>query len=254
MLIRDTQSWLPLSRNLAKGDLVMLLTPVVPPLTSGGVTTDPFEPFGKALARYHPWIRHVPYTPRGITSNHVAFIERGAVTVFVISGPSSEGQKSQVEMSKTAQGIGKGRPHITVACYNVEELDLPDLRTIVQLRSYSPNELKSAADLLFRESSAAPSALPDLQSLVIAPFRAIYLLFWTPLSGACSAVLSLLEGGRAAQAMSPLAPTAGATAGSTFTTHSASAGGIAETPIEVPTAGDATKLDRPRGESPARRV
>lgn len=179
MLLRDTQSCLPLSRTLADGDLVILLTPVVAPLprasqppTVEGTTGDPFEPLGRALARHHPWIRHVPYTARGgITSTHVGFIKRAAAVVFVISGPPSQGQTSQVEMSEIARAIGEKRPHNIVACCDIEELGLleADFSTIIQLPSYSPSELESAAELLFGKPDPPPSTGPKLQSLMVSP-------------------------------------------------------------------------------------
>lgn len=157
----------------------MLLTPVVPPTPhstfSEGVTSDPFEPLGKALARHHPWIRHVPYTARGgITSTHVGFIKRAAAVVFVISGPPARGQASQAKLSDIARAVGDQRPHIIIACCSIEELGPLEAHfpTIVQLSSYSPAELESAADLLFRVPSSArpPSSTgPKLQSLMLSP-------------------------------------------------------------------------------------
>lgn len=179
VLVRDNQSCLPLSKFLTDGDLVILLTPVVPPdpgdlrsAANKGVTTDPFEPFGRALARHHSWIRHVPYTSRsGITSTHVGFIKRAAAVVFVISGPPVRGQASQVEMSGIARSVGDQRPHIVVACCDIEELGLlgADFPTIIQLPSYSAGELESAADVLFRKTIQSPSAAPKLQSLMVPP-------------------------------------------------------------------------------------
>lgn len=181
VLVRDTQSCVPLSRTLADRDLVILLTPVVAPLSPGprsgaandGLTSDPFEPFGRALARWHPWIRHVPYTAGGgITSTHVGFIKRAATVVFVISGPPSQGQTSQVEMAEVARAVGAKGSFIVVACCDIEGLGLieADFSTVVQLRSYSPSELELAADLLFGKAALPPlSAGPMLQSLMAAP-------------------------------------------------------------------------------------
>ncbi len=151
VLVRDNQSCLPLFGTLGTlkhGDLVILLTPVVAPIALGsqspavrGPTSDPFEPLGRALAKHHPWIRHVPYTAGGgITSTHVGFIKRAAAVVFVISGPPTQGQTSQVEMSEIARSISEQRPHIIVACCNIEELGIleADFPTIIQLPNYSP--------------------------------------------------------------------------------------------------------------------
>ncbi|EXL65921.1 hypothetical protein FOPG_17877, partial [Fusarium oxysporum f. sp. conglutinans race 2 54008] len=65
---------------------------------------DPFEPLGKALARTHPWIRHVPYTKeRGITGIHVAFIKRARVVIFVLTGFSTEEGLFQLELAEVAR-------------------------------------------------------------------------------------------------------------------------------------------------------
>lgn len=179
LLIRDCQSCLPLSKILGDGDLVVLLTPVVPPLPSsmigGSMTSDPFEPLGRALGRRHPWIRHVPYTARGITSTHVGFIKRAAAVVFVISGPPGQGQTSQVELSEIARSVDKHKPYVIAACCGVQDLGLTeaDFPTVIQLSGYSPVELESAADLLFRSPDRSPtqppSAGPNLQSLMLSP-------------------------------------------------------------------------------------
>lgn len=179
MLVRDTQSCLPLSEKLTDGDLITLLTPVVPPnpvdsrsTAFTGVTSDPFEPLGRALARHHPWIRHVPYTARGgITSTHVGFIKRSTAVIFVISGPPAQGQTSQVEMAEIARAVGEQRPHIIVACCDIDELGFheSDFLTIIQLPNYSLAELESAAELLFRSFASPPSTGPKLQSLMVSP-------------------------------------------------------------------------------------
>lgn len=52
-----------LSDMLNDGDIVLLLTPAIVPeasplnRASNCPPSDPFEPLGKALARYHPWVR-----------------------------------------------------------------------------------------------------------------------------------------------------------------------------------------------------
>ncbi|KAK7741062.1 hypothetical protein SLS53_005127 [Cytospora paraplurivora] len=151
-------SLIPLSKILERGDLILLLTPIVaPPSPAAGGQDhhpgqDPFEPLGRALARYHPWVRHVPYTPRGgITSTHAGFIRRAKAVVFVISGPHVPGQPSQVDLSGIAQAIGENRPHIVVACCDINELDpaVAEFPTVVQILGYNPNDLEAAAGLLF---------------------------------------------------------------------------------------------------------
>lgn len=162
MLIHDRLSHIPFSRILENGDIVLLLTPVVLPLdTASG--TDPFEPLGRELASYHPWIRHVPYTARGgITSTHISFVKRAKVVVFVVSGPASSGQLSQIELSRMVQEVGQGRPHVVVACCSVQDLDpmIASFPTLLQLSGYSSPELEIGADLLFLGRSTRPPLPP----------------------------------------------------------------------------------------------
>jgi GNAT superfamily N-acetyltransferase len=93
------------------------------------------------------------------------------VVVFVISGASSQGQTSQVEMAGIARAVGEERPQIIVACCNVKELGLleAEFATIVQLPNYAPSELELAAELMFQKSGPPPSTGPKLQSLMVAP-------------------------------------------------------------------------------------
>jgi hypothetical protein len=88
-------------RALRETDVIILLTPVVPPTSQEPRDlSDPFEPLGRALARRYARIRHVPYTTKwvdraiqdhcllifpirnGITLTHVAFIKRGHVIIL----------------------------------------------------------------------------------------------------------------------------------------------------------------------------
>lgn len=158
MLVQDRLSHVPIANSLQQGDLLVLLTPVVAPLGDARAARDPFEPLGRSLARFHPWVRHVPYTAEGgITSTHVAFIKRAKVVVFVISGPPCAGQPSQVDLSGLVQRTGDRRPHVVVACCSLHHLDpavSSSFPTIAQLPDYSPRQLENGADLLFRGPSS----------------------------------------------------------------------------------------------------
>lgn len=174
MLLHDQSSNVPLSSILNNGDLLLLLTPVVFPLDAHS-STDPFEPLGKALAKHHPWVRHVPYTARGgITSTHVGFIKRARIVVFVISGPPSPGQPSQAELSNLVQAIGERRPHVVVACCDVRNLEdkTASFPTILQVSGYSSQELEAGADILFYgqpSQQPAPTTTTDLSTAGLAP-------------------------------------------------------------------------------------
>lgn len=177
MLVQDHASHIPFSKILDNGDLVVLLTPVVLPVngfTDSGC--DPFETLGRGLAKYHPWVRHVPYTARGgITSTHVGFIRRAKLVVFVVSGPVSPGQPSQVELSNSVQMIGENRPHVIVACCSVQDLEptVTSCPTILQLPGYSSHELEVGADLLFLGRSTQPPPPPEIPipQKIVVPHR-----------------------------------------------------------------------------------
>ncbi|KAI0012780.1 hypothetical protein F4779DRAFT_531862 [Xylariaceae sp. FL0662B] len=173
-LIRDHQACIPLTRILGDGDIVVLLTPVVPPAQPGaGSDQDPFEPLGRALASRHPWIRHVPYTSHaGVTSTHVGFIRRAKTVIFVISGLPTGSQSSQVEIARIARMVADKRPQIIVACRNVRDLGLLETNfpTIVQLPGYLPFDLQGAAAILFGETKAAGiTSGVDVKSLITKP-------------------------------------------------------------------------------------
>lgn len=164
MLIQDRLSYVPFANSLQHGDLLVLLTPIVAHVDADS-DRDPFEPLGRSLARYHPWVRHVPYTVEGgITSTHAAFIRRAKVVVFVISGPPCSGQPSQVELSEIVQHIGERRPYVVVACCNVQDLDpaVSSFPTIIQLPGYSSHELEDGADFLFRGPSSQIALPPKV--------------------------------------------------------------------------------------------
>ncbi|KAI1310088.1 hypothetical protein F5Y03DRAFT_382788 [Xylaria venustula] len=168
-VIRDYQACIPFSRILGEGDIILLLTPVITPHEQNG--SDPFEPFGRALAIRHPWIRHVPYTARnGITSTHVAFIKRAKAVIFVISNPPNPGQIPQVEIAETSRSVGDEKPHIVITCGNADDLGLTEMSfpTIVE-SGHSPIDLHLAAAVLFGESMGASSSGVKVQELMMAP-------------------------------------------------------------------------------------
>ncbi|KAI1117323.1 hypothetical protein F5Y14DRAFT_439427 [Nemania sp. NC0429] len=169
-IIRDYQACIPLTRIIGEGDIILLLTPVVTPHEQNG--SDPFEPFGRALAARHPWVRHVPYTARnGITSTHASFIRLAKAVVFVISGPPDPRQTSQVEMADISRTIGAEKPHVIVACGNVQGFGLLEtsFSTIMQLSSYSSADLRTAAAVLFGESTGAGTSGVKVQELIMPP-------------------------------------------------------------------------------------
>jgi hypothetical protein len=65
VVVRDTTDWLAHVKSLRETDVIILLTPVVIPISQDPTdTSDPFEPLGRSLAKRHARIRQVPYTQR----------------------------------------------------------------------------------------------------------------------------------------------------------------------------------------------
>ncbi|EGU72810.1 hypothetical protein FOXB_16681, partial [Fusarium oxysporum f. sp. conglutinans Fo5176] len=164
-LLWDHQDLIPLQENLGDGDLVLLLTPAAVPLDhSIANSSDPFEPLGKALARTHPWIRHVPYTKGcGITGTHVAFIKRARVVIFVLTGFSTEEGLFQLELAEVAREVCEERPLVLIACCEVSEEGAREygFPTIIQCPGYFATDLQAVAVLLTSERrtiEATPTA------------------------------------------------------------------------------------------------
>jgi hypothetical protein len=64
-LLRDSTNWLSNIPSLRDTDVIVLLTPVVIPISQDPAdTSDPFEPLGRSLAKRHSKIRHIPYTQK----------------------------------------------------------------------------------------------------------------------------------------------------------------------------------------------
>ncbi len=175
---QDSQSYIPLSNHLKDSDLILLLTPGILPELSPlnrdpeKPTSDPFEPLGKALARHHPRVSHVPYLPRnGITDTHVTHIRLAAAVVFVISGPPRHGQPSQVALAEVARSVCEHRPQVVMTCCDLRELGALEklFPTVIQVPSLAPLDLEDAADVLFGKSPKSSPREPHLRNLVVSP-------------------------------------------------------------------------------------
>jgi hypothetical protein len=72
MVFKDSTSWLPKVKALKETELIILLAPVVKPENSSlTAVSDPFEPLGRALAKWHPRIRHVPYISKYVSLQYI---------------------------------------------------------------------------------------------------------------------------------------------------------------------------------------
>ena len=63
-MIRDEPNWFSNIKDLRETDVIILLTPVVDPISQNPIPSDPFEPLGQSLAKRHSSIRQIPYTQR----------------------------------------------------------------------------------------------------------------------------------------------------------------------------------------------
>lgn len=180
-LLWDHQDSVPLGKILSDGDLVLLLTPAIIPFSpTSAETSDPFEPLGQALARVHPWIRHVPYIKdRGITSVHVAFIKRARTVIFLLTGFSSTEGAYQLELADVVREVCEDRPMIMVACCKLPDHEVQEygFQTMLQSPGYSSTDLETIAALLMTEqqgstgSTTTPtSTLPPRQAWPIQPW------------------------------------------------------------------------------------
>ncbi|EAQ85923.1 hypothetical protein CHGG_07176 [Chaetomium globosum CBS 148.51] len=175
--LQDSQSCIPLSDHLKDGDIILLLTPGIAPDVNPSPSdldnppSDPFEPLGKALAKHHPWVRHVPYLPRnGITGTHVVHIRLAAAVIFVISGPPRHGQPSQLALAEITKALCETRPQIILTCCNLQELGPLEqsFPTILEVPGFAPPDLEAAADVLFEPRKPSPKA-SKVQNITIPP-------------------------------------------------------------------------------------
>ena len=153
--------------GLPTSSVLVLLTPSVPPLAiaTNTSTSDPFEHFGRAIAGFHPRTRHVPYTlSAGLTSTHMAFIDRAAAVVLVLCNTSSAFSDAQAEFITAIQDhirSCESRPgqqrirKALLAAGDPRDLNGPlDRWWEVCSYEYTPGALDAAAEVLTGQRSA----------------------------------------------------------------------------------------------------
>ncbi|RDW70145.1 hypothetical protein BP5796_08542 [Coleophoma crateriformis] len=153
--IRDSPNWLARFSNLQEHDILLLITPVVIPISQDPAdTTDPFEPLGRAIASRHGKVRQVPYTQRnGITSTHLGFIKRATIIILCLA--LRRDHPLQLESAHITLAVCEAKPCIIVICApHASDLDLP-FPTVIHTNGYSPRALEATANLLFRERGRA---------------------------------------------------------------------------------------------------
>ncbi|KAF8851134.1 hypothetical protein BDZ45DRAFT_750972 [Acephala macrosclerotiorum] len=161
-ILRDSSEWLSHVRLLQETDVIILLTPVVIPVSRDPTdNSDPFEPLGRSLARRHARIRHVPYTHRnGITSTHLGFIKRGHAIILCLAS-----EPIQSDLADVTFAVSDNKPVIVVCCTGsrIDAQQALPFPTVIHTTGYSPPALDATATLVFVEQSQVNvSYLPDL--------------------------------------------------------------------------------------------
>lgn len=91
-------------RNLPAEAPLMLFTPFLTPAGSRSNSTpetpqrrDPFETFGRQLAKHHPNIQHVPYVAGiGFTDTHLKFMQESEAIITVVCEPNQSLKKGSM--------------------------------------------------------------------------------------------------------------------------------------------------------------
>ncbi|CZR60001.1 related to beta-N-acetylglucosaminidase [Phialocephala subalpina] len=149
-VLRDSSEWLSHVRLLRETDVIILLTPVVIPISRDpNDNSDPFEPLGRSLSRRHARIRHVPYTHRnGITSTHLGFIKRGHAVILCLAS-----EPLQPEFADVTFAVSDDKPVIVVCCSPSDTQQALPFPAVIHTAGYSPSALEATAALLFTEQS-----------------------------------------------------------------------------------------------------
>ncbi|KUJ11770.1 uncharacterized protein LY89DRAFT_233894 [Mollisia scopiformis] len=158
-VLRDAPEWLSDIRRLQPQDVIILLTPVVFPVSQEPTdSSDPFEPLGRYLSRRHAKIRHVPYTKRhGITSTHLGFIKRGHAIILCLAE-----QPLQLELVDIVLAIRGDKPVVVVCCSPLDTKQALPFPTVIDTAGYSRPALEATAELIFAERSLPTAhSLPD---------------------------------------------------------------------------------------------
>ena len=154
--------------NLPASSILLLLTPSVPPLPgpNNAQNADPFEPLGRAIARFHNRTRHVPYTlSAGVTSTHTAFLDRATTIVLVLCNTSSAFVESQMEFVRDVQDRIRARESrageqrtrkIVLAAGDPRDLRKPlEGWWEVCCYEYTPGALEAATEVITGQRTAA---------------------------------------------------------------------------------------------------
>ncbi|KAI9683109.1 MAG: hypothetical protein M1829_005900 [Trizodia sp. TS-e1964] len=157
-MVRSSEATLSKFKNLGPNDIVLLLTPIVRPIHAIHRAIDPFEPLGRALARRHGRVRHVPYAPvEGITSLHNTFLKMANAVIMVTCNSSQsdpEHGQSQTQSALAVQSIcGASTPIIAIAACDPLDLlaEVYAFPTYICTYEYTSLALECAVEIIFGE-------------------------------------------------------------------------------------------------------
>lgn len=146
--------------------MLLLLTPTVysAATAKAASTSDPFEPLGRALSHSHSRIRHVPYTiSAGLTSTHMAFLNRASAVVLVLCNCSSAFAETQEEFVVAIRRVVEQRDSIEGAGIKKIVIGAGDPRDLggdwegwwrVCCYEYSPSALGAVAEVVIGQRVA----------------------------------------------------------------------------------------------------
>ncbi|KAI9646771.1 hypothetical protein NHQ30_004770 [Ciborinia camelliae] len=156
-LLRDSADYLTKIRSLRESDVLVLLTPVVVPVSQDVTdTSDPFECLGRSLAKRHAKVRHIPYTQRnGITSTHLGFIKRSHVIILCfVDRPQHQ---LQLELAEIIFAVSDPKPCLIMVCGDQTNMqDSIPFPTVILTSGYTAEEMEAAAAVIFGEREPNP--------------------------------------------------------------------------------------------------
>ncbi|THV47451.1 hypothetical protein BGAL_0310g00140 [Botrytis galanthina] len=157
-ILRDSADFLSKIRSLHESDVLVLLTPIVVPISQDITdTSDPFECLGRALAKRHAKVRHIPYTRRnGITSTHLGFIKRSHVIILCfVDHPEHQ---HQFEIAEVLFAVSDHKPCLIMVCSDqVNKQDSIPFPTVILTSGYTPEDMEAAAAVIFGEREPSPN-------------------------------------------------------------------------------------------------
>ncbi|KAH8797251.1 hypothetical protein F5884DRAFT_255234 [Xylogone sp. PMI_703] len=142
----DYQNWLLNLGNLKEEELIILLTPLVTPISPED-RSDPFEALGKAITRKHNRVRHIPYKNQRLTDTHSGFINLNESRIIILCLVSLPGQSIPWNIAEVTLKICKEKPRIIVVFCDIKEITALRYPTIIHAFGYSPSELEAIATL-----------------------------------------------------------------------------------------------------------